>query len=129
MLQRRNCVFTWQIAQSYKNPEFSNENEGQNMSLNDRSYEEKRDYIRMRVEADVNLLYAGQIIPAVCIDLSSSGMQVQAPRTFKVGDKLSVQIDSEHAALKGLEADTEVVWVTDEEGGGQKLGLTIIKMN
>ncbi|WP_240326706.1 PilZ domain-containing protein, partial [Pseudomonas syringae] len=51
------------------------------MSRNDRDYEEKRDYIRMRVDADVNLIHAGQVIPAVCIDLSSSGMQVQAPRS------------------------------------------------
>lgn len=98
------------------------------MSLNDRSYEEKRDYIRMRVDAEVSLVHAGQIIPAVCLDLSSSGMQVQAPRTFKVGDKLSVRIDSEHAALKGLEAETEVVWATDEADGGQKLGLSIVSM-
>jgi len=99
------------------------------MSQNDRNYAEKRDYIRMRVDADVTLLYAGQIIPAVCVDLSSSGMQVEAPRAFKVGDKLSVRIDSDHAALKGLEADTEVVWMTDQDEGGQKLGLTILSMN
>ncbi len=99
------------------------------MSLNDRSYEEKRDYIRMRVDAEVSLLHAGQVIPAVCLDLSSSGMQVQAPRTFKVGDKLSVRIDSDHAALKGLEAETEVVWATDEADGGQKLGLSIVSMS
>jgi hypothetical protein len=98
------------------------------MSQNDRDYAEKRDYIRMRVDADISLLYAGQIIPAVCLDLSSSGMQVQAPRSFKVGDKLSVRIDSEHAALKGLEAETEIVWLADQEEGGQKLGLTIISM-
>jgi hypothetical protein len=94
----------------------------------DRDYEEKRDYIRMRVDADINLIYAGQIIPAVCVDLSSSGMQIQAPRTFQVGDKISVRIDSEHAALKGLEADTEVVWIADIDGGEQKLGLTILAM-
>jgi hypothetical protein len=99
------------------------------MSRNDRDYDEKRDYIRMRVDADISLLYAGQIIPAVCLDLSSSGMQVQAPRAFKIGDKLSVRIDSEHAALKGLEAETEVVWLTDDDQGGQKLGLTIISMS
>lgn len=99
------------------------------MSQNDRDYAEKRDYIRMRVDADITLLYAGQIIPAVCVDLSSSGMQVQAPRAFKVGDKLNVRIDSEHSALKGLEAETEVVWLADQEEGGQKLGLTIISMN
>jgi hypothetical protein len=99
------------------------------MSQNDRDYAEKRDFIRMRVDADITLLYAGQIIPAMCVDLSSSGMQVQAPRSFKVGDKLSVRIDSEHSALKGLEAETEVVWLADLEDGGQKLGLTIISMN
>lgn len=70
------------------------------MSPNDRDYSEKRDYIRMRVDAEVTLIHQGQVIPAVCIDLSSSGMQVQAPRSFKVGDQLSVRIDSEHAALR-----------------------------
>jgi PilZ domain len=99
------------------------------MSQTDRDYSEKRDYIRMRVDADVTLIHAGDLIPAVCIDLSSSGMQVRASRSFQVGDKLNVRIDSEHAALKGLEAETEVVWVTQQDTGGQKLGLTILKMN
>lgn len=99
------------------------------MSQSDRDYSEKRDYIRMRVDAEVTLIHAGQVIPAVCVDLSSSGMQVRAQRSFKVGDKLSVSIDSEHAALKGLEAETEVVWVREDDGGAQKLGLTILKMD
>ncbi|TVT81035.1 PilZ domain-containing protein [Pseudomonas sp. H3(2019)] len=99
------------------------------MSQTDRDYSEKRDYIRMRVDADVTLIHAGDLIPAVCIDLSSSGMQVRAARSFQVGDTLNVRIDSEHAALKGLEAETEVVWVTQQDAGGQKLGLTILKMN
>jgi Tfp pilus assembly protein PilZ len=94
----------------------------------DRDYAEKRDYIRMRVDADISLIYAGQIIPAVCVDLSSTGMQIQAPRSFRVGDKISVRIESDHAALKGLEAETEVVWVADVEGDEQKLGLTILAM-
>ncbi|MBU6960923.1 PilZ domain-containing protein [Pseudomonas sp. CVAP len=99
------------------------------MSQTDRDYSEKRDYIRMRVDADVTLIHAGDLIPAVCIDLSSSGMQVRASRSFQVGDKLNVRIDSEHAALKGLEAETEVVWITQQDTDGQKLGLTILKMN
>jgi hypothetical protein len=55
-------------------------------------------------------------------------MQLQAPRSFKVGDRLSVRIESDHAALKGLGADTEVVWVKEQDAGSQKLGLTILKM-
>lgn len=101
------------------------------MSNHDYDYEEKRDYIRMRIDADadVSLIHAGQVISAVCIDLSSSGMQIQASRSFTVGDKLSVHIDSDHSALKGLEADTEVVWVTNQDDGGQKLGLSILDIH
>ena len=99
------------------------------MSQTDRDYSEKRDFIRMRVDADVSLIHQGDEVAAVCIDLSSSGMQLQAPRLFEVGDRLSVRIESEYAALKGLEADTEVVWVKEQASGSQKLGLTILKMN
>ena len=49
------------------------------MSGNERDYAEKRDFIRMRVDAEVSLIHAGQVIAATCVDLSSSGMQVQAP--------------------------------------------------
>lgn len=98
------------------------------MSERERDYAEKRDFIRMRVDADVSLVHAGQEIAGVCVDLSSSGMQVQAPRLFNVGDQLTVRIDSEHAALKGLEAHTEVVWAKNT-GGEQHLGLKILKMH
>ena len=98
------------------------------MSQTRRDYSEKRDYIRMRVDADVSLIHEGDEVPAVCIDLSSSGMQLQAQRSFRVGDQLLVRIESEHVALKGLEADTEVVWVNEPEDGNQKLGLTILRM-
>jgi hypothetical protein len=99
------------------------------MSQTRRDYSEKRDFIRMRVDADVSLIHQGDQVPAVCIDLSSSGMQVQVPRLFKVGDRLQVRLDSDHTALKGLEADTEVVWVREQDDGKQKLGLTILKMH
>lgn len=98
------------------------------MSQTRRDYSEKRDYIRMRVDVDVSLIHEGDEVPAVCIDLSSSGMQLQAQRSFRVGDRLLVRIESEHVALKGLEADTEVVWVNEPEDGNQKLGLTILRM-
>ena len=97
------------------------------VSEHERDYAEKRDFIRMRVDANVSLIHAGQEIEGVCMDLFSSGMQVQAPRQFNVGDLLTVRIDSEHAALKGLEADTEVVW-TKAAGDEQHLGLRILKM-
>ncbi len=98
------------------------------MPQSDRDYSEKRDFIRMQIDADVALIHEGAEIAAVCIDLSSSGMQVEAPQSFKVGDRVNVRIESDHAALKGLEAETAVVWVKDQGDGSQKLGLTILKM-
>ncbi|WP_460137270.1 PilZ domain-containing protein [Pseudomonas sp. S1_E04] len=98
------------------------------MSEHERDYAEKRDFIRMRVDANVSLIHAGQEITGVCVDLSSTGMQVQTPRQFRVGDLLTVRIDSEHATLDGLKADTEVVWAK-AEGEEQRLGLKILKMH
>ena len=98
------------------------------MSQTGRDYSEKRDFIRMRVDADVVLIHEGDEVSATCIDLSSSGMQVEAPKPFTVGDRLSVRIDSDHKALSGLEAETEVVWVKAQDGESQRLGLTILKM-
>jgi len=56
-------------------------------------------------------------------------MQVLVATSFKLGDKIRVQISSEHAELKGLDALTEVVRLGSHEDGRQKLGLTIHSMS
>ena len=99
------------------------------MNRSDHGHSEKRNFIRMQVAADITLIHAGQVIPAVCVDLSSGGMQIQTVRLFSVGDKLSVRIDSEHQALKGLKAETEVVWINDPDNASQTLGLAILSMS
>lgn len=96
------------------------------MSQNHADYTEKRDFIRMRLDTDATLIHAGQVIGATCVDLSGSGMQLKAPRSFEVGERLRVRIESEHPTLKGLEAETQVVWIADLGKGHQKLGLKIL---
>ncbi|NER61775.1 PilZ domain-containing protein [Pseudomonas sp. MAFF212428] len=98
------------------------------MSQKHADYAEKRDFIRMRVDTEVTLISAEQVIAATCLDLSSSGMQIKAPNRFQVGDKLQVRIDSEHTSLAALEAEVQVVWIADQPQNEQKLGLRIIKM-
>ncbi|MCU1718697.1 PilZ domain-containing protein [Pseudomonas sp. 5P_3.1_Bac2] len=98
------------------------------MSQNDRAYSEKRDYIRMRLEAAVTLHHEGQVIPALCIDLSSTGMQLEASSAVNVGDKVRVDIPSDHAELRGLETQAEVVRVSSLDDGRQAIGLAIISM-
>lgn len=99
------------------------------MSQIDRAYSEKRDYIRMRMEAKVTLHHADLQTPAVCLDLSSTGMQVEASSQLKLGDKVRVNIASDHEKLSGLNAETEVVRVIQLDDGRQSLGLTILSMS
>ncbi len=99
------------------------------MSQNDRAYSEKRDYIRMRLEAPVTLHYNGLEVAALCLDLSSTGMQLEAESAVSMGDKVRVHIASDHNELRGLDAEAEVVRVATLEDGRQALGLTIISMS
>ncbi|MBX9754524.1 MAG: PilZ domain-containing protein [Pseudomonas sp.] len=99
------------------------------MSRIDRVYSEKRDYIRMQMEASVTLLHDGQETPARCLDLSSTGMQVEATSNLVMGQQVKVHIASDHDKLSGLDAQTEVVRVIDLGDGRQSLGLTILSMS
>ncbi|WP_249673072.1 PilZ domain-containing protein [Pseudomonas abieticivorans] len=101
------------------------------MSQTDRDYSEKRNFIRMTVNANVKLRLGEHTFDAICRDLSSSGMQieVEARSAFKAGERISVHMPSDHPALKDLNADAEVVRVKDLGGGVQSLGLSILHMN
>jgi hypothetical protein len=94
----------------------------------DRTYSEKRDYIRMRIETTAILHHAGQETPAVCKDLSSTGMQLEADVDIAVGDKVSVSIQSEHERFPGLHAEAQVVRVNKLDNGKQSIGLLIEAM-
>ena len=95
----------------------------------ERNYSEKRDFIRMNINAPITLSQGGQSIQGVCLDLSGTGMQVLVAGSFNLGEKIRVQIPSEHAELDGLDTLTEVVRVDNHEDGRQNLGLTILSMS
>lgn len=99
------------------------------MSQRDRDYNEKRDFIRMRIEAGVTLVLADTQLPGTCLDLSSTGMQVEAATQLDVGARIRVQIPSDHPSLSGLDAEVEVVRVTALDDGRQRLGLVVLEMH
>ena len=99
------------------------------MTQSDRDYSEKRDFIRMQIETAITLVHGDQSYDAVCLDLSSTGMQVIAATSLQMGDKVWVHIPSEHNELKGLDAETEVVRVDSHVDGRQSLGLAILSMS
>jgi len=98
------------------------------MSTSDRSYSEKRDFIRMNVDSQAILKVGDQSFEARCVDLSSTGFQIEAATALSVGDRVTVIIPSSHPELKGLEADAEVLRVQVSESGKQLLGLSALEM-
>ena len=98
------------------------------MSQRLRDYEEKRDYIRMCLNSEAVLRVNDQTHPAVCIDLSSSGMQLSVPCPVATGTVVEVEIGSRHSSLSGLKVTATVVRSEPGEDGQHVLGLQTTTM-
>tara|TARA_R110000782_G_scaffold119318_2_gene210021 strand:+ start:396 stop:701 length:306 start_codon:yes stop_codon:yes gene_type:complete len=81
------------------------------MSFHDQQYNEKRDFIRMKVEARAILVLqdSGDRIEADCQDLSSQGVQLVMDQPLAEQSHLSVSIPSPTPGLLGLEAEGQVM--------------------
>ncbi|AIS18123.1 PilZ domain-containing protein [Pseudomonas rhizosphaerae] len=100
------------------------------MSHSDRDYSEKRDFIRMTVDAKVDLRVGDVVVPAVCKDLSSTGMQLEARTQLQVGDQVGVHLPSNHPTLSDLNVQAEVIRVEhSEQDGMQIVGLHTLSMD
>ncbi|WP_396589206.1 PilZ domain-containing protein [Bermanella sp. R86510] len=52
-----------------------------------KAYEEKRDFIRMRVESPLTLTVNGREIQCLCVDLSGTGMCIETTETLAIDDE------------------------------------------
>ncbi len=87
------------------------------MSLNHRSYDEKRDFVRVTVDYELGLQATndGHSFTAVGKNLSASGVLFHTQERLKPGDQLEMHIEARQALLSVLDATIEVVRV---EGTG-----------
>lgn len=83
------------------------------MILTERNYEEKRNFIRMKVDtmvsfqrADSKERYEGR-----CRNLSGAGMLLETDKKLQIGDRLKVTVPSEGPDFSPLDASVEVVRV------------------
>ena len=83
------------------------------MSLDRRSYDEKRDFIRVPVECEVGLesAFSGKRFSAAGKDLSAGGVLFHTDELLAPGDRLEIHIESDQALLSVLDATIEVVRV------------------
>jgi hypothetical protein len=83
------------------------------MSLTDRIYDEKRNFIRMKVDTVVSFtrLDGKERYEGRCRNLSGAGMLLETDKKLTIGDRLKVTVPSERPNFAPLDAIVEVVRV------------------
>jgi LDH2 family malate/lactate/ureidoglycolate dehydrogenase len=100
------------------------------MSSIDKSFSEKRDFIRMKISAPLGatLSHGAGVIEGVCRDLSGGGMQVETTTEIPTGTELVVEISSVHGHNPTLHAKAKVARCSTINTGSFMLGLEIIEV-
>ncbi|PCK08374.1 MAG: pilus assembly protein PilZ [Alteromonadaceae bacterium] len=98
-----------------------------------REYNEKRNYIRMKVDAPVNVKVHtdGNVLQGVCRDLSGGGLQVELDKALPSGTKVEVVIASAHGHNPMLKAIATVTRVISQPTSGESpclIGMEITEV-
>ncbi|WP_108124443.1 PilZ domain-containing protein [Saccharospirillum mangrovi] len=96
------------------------------MSTADRDYDEKRDFIRMRMNTQAHIFLEGESTPisAHCQDFSAVGMSLIIDKPLPIGTQIRVVIESPNEHLSSLDAQAEVVRC-DADGQQYRHGVEI----
>ena len=96
--------------------------------MSERTYTEKRNFIRMKVDTPVELTIKGdqaRVVKAICKDLSGTGMLVEVEEPIDIGTELVVAITS---GKNPFEADAEVSRSRSSSNGRLIIGLKITEI-
>lgn len=95
----------------------------------DRAQQEKRDFIRMKIDTPLRAQITGDGIAAegLCHELSGGGMQLATEHYLAPGSEVEVTISSEHGNSPTLRARAHVVR-TESEGKLHRVGLEILEI-
>ena len=98
------------------------------MPSNGNEYNEKRNFIRMFVNADVEITdpKTNQVFKGEGKNLSGDGALFTTAEKFTVNQRLSLNISSEQSSLASLHADFEVTRVDEIEGGMFEIAGTML---
>ena len=90
-----------------------------------RNYQEKRNYIRMKVDTPVRIIVNSNndVIEGICKDLSGGGMLLELDSTLPVGTTANVSIASGHGHAPMLKANAQVTRVIAQPDSKESLCL------
>jgi hypothetical protein len=95
------------------------------MVLEPRTYKEKRNFIRMRIDTPVEVTCGSEQFTARCRDLSGSGMLLASDRRLPLDAEVSVVIAQEGENRSPFHATGNVVRADPAEEGGYTVGLAL----
>lgn len=95
----------------------------------DREHQEKRDFIRMKVDTPLRAQITGEGVAAegLCHELSGGGMQLATEHYLEPGAELEVTISSEHGNSPTLKAKARVIRI-ETDGKVNRVGLEILEI-
>jgi hypothetical protein len=101
------------------------------MSPTDRDYAEKRNFIRMFIEADVDLTdpSTGKTFKGEGKDISGDGVSIITQQEFTMNQKLAVNIQAKQSTLAPLSAELEIKRVIKLDDGSFEVAGSIAKVN
>lgn len=98
------------------------------MNLANRSYEEKRNFIRMRVNTPAEVKVDQNLWAGICHNLSGGGMMISVPEPLPLGAELEVTVSSHHGHSPMLKALTKVRRVQPLASQECRIGLEILNL-
>ncbi len=101
------------------------------MSSNMRSWGEKRDFIRMSVDAPIKVIdeASGAIIQGLCKDLSATGLSIEVGEPIALGAERRVHLPSPNPGLPSFDAQVRVVRCTATDEQRFQVGVEIVQIN
>jgi len=99
-------------------------------NLYSRTWDEKRDFIRMKVDTKITLSpdNSDKSIIAFCRDLSGTGMLIEVNKEFDAGETCKTSLPSSNDAFPALDATIKVLRCTQISDDKYYLGTEIVDM-
>jgi hypothetical protein len=98
------------------------------MELSTRQYQEKRNFIRMRLDCPALLHIDDRALKGLCSNLSGGGMLLIVDERIEVGSECAVNISSHFGHGPMLKARTRVIRALGSSDNKYHLGLAIIEL-
>ncbi len=93
-----------------------------------KNYSEKRDFYRMQIDTDIEIIDSnGQVFAGVCRDLSAAGMQIEVAERIALGTELRTTLHPTNDKFPPLETLCEVLRC-EPKGEGFLLGVNIVEV-